>query len=449
MEFITVKKGKNIPLKGKADKRIEELPLPDRIAIKPPDFKGLRLRVLAKADDLVKVGTPILEDKKNNDIKIVSPASGKVVAINRGLKRALLEVVIETDGRQNKEELPVLPSEDVNALTRDDIIKQLLAGGVWPCIRQRPFSKIADPYDTPKSIFINAMSTDPLAIDIDFVLREREEEFQTGLNIIKKLTGGDIFLCCKSHAGSKAVTEAKGVKVYGFSGPHPTGNASTHIHYLDPIQKGELVWYIQAEDVIRIAALFLYNIFSSERFVAITGEGATKRIYKKTNLGAPVTHLLEGDIKEGMRYISGSVFFGTNVGVNGFLSFYDSQITVIPEGGSRKFLGWLMPGFNKYTVSKTFASAFDMLEEVSLNADEHGGHRAIVLNDIYDDFVTLDIMTYFLIKAVIAEDIDEAERLGILECDEEDFALCTFACPSKTDVGGIIRKGLDIIEKEG
>lgn len=339
MEFITVKKGKNIPLKGKADKRIEELPLPDRIAIKPPDFKGLRLRVLAKADDLVKVGTPILEDKKNNDIKIVSPASGKVVAINRGLKRALLEVVIETDGRQNKEELPVLPSEDVNALTRDDIIKQLLAGGVWPCIRQRPFSKIADPYDTPKSIFINAMSTDPLAIDIDFVLREREEEFQTGLNIIKKLTGGDIFLCCKSHAGSKAVTEAKGVKVYGFSGPHPTGNASTHIHYLDPIQKGELVWYIQAEDVIRIAALFLYNIFSSERFVAITGEGATKRIYKKTNLGAPVTHLLEGDIKEGMRYISGSVFFGTNVGVNGFLSFYDSQITVIPEGGSRKFLG--------------------------------------------------------------------------------------------------------------
>jgi Na+-transporting NADH:ubiquinone oxidoreductase subunit A len=449
MEFITVKKGKNIPLIGKADKRIEDLPLPDRVAMKPPDFRGLQVRVLVKAGDAVRVGTPILEDKKNTDIKIVSPVSGKIADVHRGEKRALLEVVIATDGLQNQADLPSLPREDVMSLNREDIIRRLLAGGVWPCIRQRPFSRVADPNDTPKSIFIHAMSTDPLSLDIDFVLRERDAEFQAGVNIIKKLTPGDVFLCCKSHAGSRALTETKGVRIYGFSGPHPTGNVSTHIHYLDPLKKGDIVWYIRAEDVLRVASLFLCNMFSPERFVALAGEGATKRVYKKSTIGAPVTHLLEGDIKEGMRYISGSVLSGTKVGAKGYLSFYDSQITVIPEGGRRRFLGWLMPGFDRYTFSKAFASAFCDRPEVSLDADEHGGHRAIVLNDIYDDYVPLDIMTYFLIKAVVAEDIEEAERLGILECDEEDFALCTFACPSKTDVGGIIRKGLDLIEKEG
>jgi Na+-transporting NADH:ubiquinone oxidoreductase subunit A len=402
-----------------------------------------------KDGQAVKVGTPLFQDKKNPAIVVVSPASGTVAAVRRGEKRRLLDIVIETDGRQEAVTFPPVRLEILASLSREDIISRLLAGGLWPCFRQRPFSKIARPQDEPKSIFVQAMNTEPLALDVGVILEGKEKDFQTGLHVLRKLTAGDVHLCYREGETVKALTEAKDVRRHTFAGPHPAGNVSTHIYHIDPIRRGSVVWYLRAEDVLRVAAIFTQGTFDPHRFVAVTGEGAKKRIYQKTIIGAPLKFLLGGQAVEGMRYISGSILTGTDVGAQGYLCFYDSQITVIPEGGKREFLGWLFPGANKYTFTRTFISVLKNRWEASLDTDEHGGHRAIVLNDVYDKYVPLDIPVYFLLKAVMVGDVEEAERLGILECDEEDFALCTFACPSKVDVGGVIRQGLELIEREG
>ena len=449
MAVVRIKKGRDIKLKGAAEKKVVEFPLPQRIGIYPSDFRGLKPSLTVKPGDFVKVGTPIFTDKIIPEIKVVSPVSGRVAAINRGEKRVLLDIVLEADSRQEVEVFSLFTKTEIPGLSREVVKETLLKGGLWPAIRQRPFSKVAHPQDSPKAIFIHAMNTEPLALDIDYILQNRSEEFQTGLNIIRKLSDGPVHLCAAANVQSRVLTEALDVQIHLFEGPHPTGNVSTHIHSIDPIKKGGIVWYIEAQDVLRIASLFLKGVYPAERIAAITGEGAQNRVYAKTILGAPLSLLLQGSNLQGMRCISGSILTGKNVGPGGFIGFYDSQITVIPEGGKRKFLGWLVPGFNSYSFSKTFVSSFLKEKEAALDTDKHGSDRAIVLNHVYDQYVPLNIMTFFLLRAVIGGDIEEAEKLGILECDEEDFALCTFACPSKTDVGGVIRQGLDMIEKEG
>lgn len=450
MGNFTIKKGRNIRLAGEAEKSVEELPLPKTAAIQPPDFKGIKPKLIAKLDDNVKVGSPIIADKRHTGIRILSPVSGKVIAVNRGEKRALLEIVIEADGKQEKEEIKKFDRQQIEGLSREDVILHLVDGGLWSAFRQRPFSNFADPEGKPKSIFIHAMSTEPLAADADIVLAESQQDFQIGLDIIRKLSEGNVHLCYSSDAKSDVLTNAQNVEKHTFSGSHPTGNVGTHIHHVDPIGKGDVVWFIEAQDVVRIAKLFIDGAYPVERTVAITGEGAEKKRYVKTIVGAPIKEIVQNSDYDNMRCISGSVLAGRDVGEDGFLGFYDSQVTVFPNGGRRELLGWLAPGVNKFTFSHTFLSSFlPAKNEVSLDTDEHGSHRAIVINNVYDSLNTLDILTYFLLKAVLSGDIEESERLGILECDEEDFALCTFACPSKTDVGKIINQGLEVIEQEG
>ncbi|MCA9401830.1 MAG: Na(+)-translocating NADH-quinone reductase subunit A, partial [Candidatus Omnitrophica bacterium] len=444
-----ITKGKNIALTGSPEKIIKDGLLPKKIAIQPPDFKGVKAKVVVKPGDSVEVGSELFNAKNIEGVKVVSPVSGKVLDVRRGEKRVLLEIVVETDGRQSAKSFPKFSKEQISGLDRDTVKKQLLDGGVWPAIRQRPFSKVASPEESPKSIFVRAINTDPLAADIDFILQSREEEFQIGLAILSKLTDGDVHVCVQDGASSIALTSMKNVQMHQFSGPHPAGNVGTHIHYVDPINKGDLVWYVEAQDVIRMARLFLDGAYFTEQIVAVGGEGAVEKKYFKTIIGAPLADLLPGANLDGMRCLSGSVLTGKNVGVKGYLCFYDSQVTVIPECNKREFLGWLLPGAKKYTFTKTFLSSFLPSKAYSLNTDENGGHRAIVMNNFYDKYVSLDVLTYFLLKAVIAKDIEESERLGILECAAEDFALATFACPSKVDIGGIIQGGLDLIEKEG
>ena len=450
MATFQIKQGRDIKLKGAAPKEIVTLSLPRQVAVVPSDFKGIKASLCVKVNDAVKVGTPLFEDKHCPEIKVVSPVSGRVAAINRGEKRFLEDIVVESDGRDEAVAFRKFSASEISGLSKEDVEKTLLQSGLWPVLRQRPFSKVAHPHEPPKSIFVHAMNTEPLAPDVDFILQGKEEQFQAGLNVLRRLTKGKVYLCAKHGSRSKALTQARDVETHYFAGPHPAGNVSTHIHYLDPIHKGDHVWYVEAQDVARIGYLFLEGVYSPERVVAVTGEGAGRKFYAKTIVGAPVSLLLKGSGLEGMRCVSGSVLAGREVGKDGYLSFYDSQLTVIPAGGKRTFLGWLSPGSDKYTFSRTFVSSFlPPRKEVSLTTDKHGSDRAIVLNHIYDPLVPLDIMVYFLLKAVISEDIEEAERLGILECDEEDFALCSFACPSKTDVGGIIREGLELIEREG
>lgn len=449
MAAFTIKKGRDLKLKGATEKKVVDIPLPKRIGIYPSEFRGIKPQLLVKEGDILKIGTPLFCDRAFPEIKLASPVSGKVSAINRGEKRALLDIAIETDQKNDVVIFDSFPKSEISSLSKEKIIKHLLGAGLWPIIRQRPFSKIAHPADQPKSIFVHAMNTEPLAPDLDFILEGKEEHFQVGLDLLKKLTKGEVYLCVSACAKSKALVGAKNVQMNSFAGPHPAGNVSTHIHSLDPIHKGDVVWYVEAQDVLRIAFLFLNGGYLAKKIVAITGEGVKNRFYASTVMGAPLSCLLSGSNLEGMRCISGSVLAGKNVGMNGYVGFYDSQVTVIPEGGKRTFLGWLTPGFKECSFSKTFVSSFLPSREASLDTDKHGSGRAIVFNHIYDDLVPLDIMTFFLMRAVISGDIEEAEKLGLLECDEEDFALCSFACPSKTDVGGIIREGLDLIEKEG
>ena len=450
MATFQIKQGRDIKLKGAAPKEIVTLSLPRQVAVVPSDFKGIKASLCVKVNDAVKVGTPLFEDKHCPEIRIVSPVSGRVAAIDRGEKRFLEDIVVESDGRDEAVAFRKFSASEISGLSKEDVEKTLLQSGLWPVLRQRPFSKVAHPHEPPKSIFVHAMNTEPLAPDVDFILQGKEEQFQAGLNVLRRLTKGKVYLCAKHGSRSKALTQARDVETHYFAGPHPAGNVSTHIHYLDPIHKGDHVWYVEAQDVARAGSLFLEGVYPAERVVAVTGQGAGRKFYAKTIVGAPVSLLLKGSGLEGMRCVSGSVLAGREVGKDGYLSFYDSQLTVIPAGGKRTFLGWLSPGSDKYTFSRTFVSSFlPPRKEVSLTTDKHGSDRAIVLNHIYDPLVPLDIMVYFLLKAVISEDIEEAERLGILECDEEDFALCSFACPSKTDVGGIIREGLELIEREG
>lgn len=448
MSTITIRQGRDIKLVGAADKAIVEAPLPSKAAILPPNFLHAKHRLLVKEGDAVQVGTPLLEEKTNTDIKFVAPVSGTVAAIVRGDRRRLLQVVIDTDGKQSATALNAFLPDELLSLGRDKIIPYMLSAGLWPMMRQRPFSTIANVEDTPKSIFIHAMNTEPLAIDYDIVLKDHAEDFQNGINILNQLTEGSTYLCVAEGVVSDTLTQSKYVDLHKFKGPHPTGNVSTHIHMLDPIRKGDVVWYVEAMDVVRLGRTFTTGAYDPTNYVAVTGEGATKRHYAKTVVGASVKSLLD-TMPDDHRFISGSVLAGDEVGEDGFIGYYHTQLTVIPRGGEREFLGWIMPGFNRYTFSNTFVSSFLPEKPASLDTDEKGSHRAIVLNSIYDRYNTLDVMTYFLLRAIIAGEIEEAEQLGLLECDEEDFALATFVCPSKMDVGRVIRDGLDLILREG
>jgi len=284
-----IKQGKDIKLKGEADKQIVELALPAKIAVQPQDFKGLKLRLVVKEGDIVKRGSTLLTDKTNPEIKILSPLAGKISAINRGAKRALFQVVIDVDNQQDVETFQIYRQDELSNISSDDVKKVLLSGGLWCTVRQRPYSHIADPSQKPKSIFIHAMNTEPLALDVDTILEGQEELFQAGCTILSKLTDGVINVCVKESASSKTLTNLHDVQIHQFSGPHPAGNVGTHIHYVDPINKGDLVWFVEAQDVLNIARLFTQGTYPNERVVAITGEGASKNTYAKTVIGAPLS----------------------------------------------------------------------------------------------------------------------------------------------------------------
>lgn len=446
MATYQIKKGRDLPLKGRAETKIVELPMPSSVAVQPPDFKGFKPRLAVHVGDHVKAGNPVLTDKTHPEVRITAPVSGEIKDIRRGAKRVLLEVVIRPDADQQFE---IFDKAALTSNNREAVQKTLLQSGLWPAIRQRPFSKIATPGDVPKSIFIHAMSTEPLAVDMDAVLDGKEVLFQKGLDVLKTLTDNSVHLCYRQGASAKTLTEAKNVEHHQFRGPHPAGNVGTHIHAVDPIKKGDVVWFVEAQDVVRIGHLAETGKYSAERCVAVTGEAAVKRHIAKTVIGAPLSVLFDGTDLSGLRCLSGGVLTGKSMGAAGFLRYYDSQVTAIPEVNQRRLLGWLTPGFDRFSLTRTYASAFTSREAFSFDTDINGGERAIVLNHIYDQYNALDILTYFLIKAVVGGDIEEAERLGLLECDEEDFALATFACPSKVDVGGLIQSCLDIVEREG
>jgi len=450
-----LKKGYDIKLAGKIDKVLVEAEKSKLYASQPPDFIGLKPRLEVEEGMLVKIGSPLYYDKLRPEIKFTSPASGKVIQINRGERRAIMEVVVESDDQDAAINFSKYSAEQIPNLSVDDIKKQLLESGVWPVVRQRPFSKIADPQAIPRDIFICAMDTAPLAADPEFLLENEDENFQAGINVLKNLTEGKVYL---SVDGSKtshtsAIENVQNVEVHSFKGKHPAGNVSVHIHHIAPINVGDIVWYVNAADVVLIGKLFLTGVYPIDRVVAVAGSSAKEDIrkYYKTRLGTKVQSLAnEGNmIDDHVRYISGNVMSGRKITENGYLGFYDRTLTVIPDSRDRKLFGWLTPGLKDESFSRLFLSKLLPRKEYVKDTLIHGGKRAFIQTGEYEKVLPMDILPMQLVKSIMAEEIEDMLALGLLEVDEEDFALCSYICPSKIHFGTYIRQGLDILEKEG
>ncbi len=444
---IKIKRGLDIKLLGDAQKTISEV-TSKNYAIKPPDFVGVFPKLFVKEGDTVKVGTPVFFDKYRDNIIFTSPVSGTIEEVHRGAKRKMLEVRIVADGKQDSVDFG---KTDTSSVSKEDVIDKLLKSGIWTNIRQRPYSTIANPEQSPKAIIVSAFDSAPLAPDYDFILEKEDKAFQAGLDVLKKLTSGKVHLNTHSKKSNSATfLNAKGVDINKFSGPHPSGNIGIQAHNIDPINKGEIIWYVNPQAVVTIGKLFLEGKYDPTRVVALTGSEVKDPKYYKVVAGTSISDIVKDQVEKGanVRYISGNVFTGSKIDRDGYISYYDNQITVIPEGDYFDFLGWGLFGLKKFSFSKTYFSWLTPNKKHILDTNLNGGHRAFVLTGLYEKVFPLDIYPMQLLKAIIVKDIDLMENLGIYEVDEEDFALCEFIDPSKTEMQSIVREGLDYIRKE-
>ncbi len=444
-EIIKLRKGLNIKLKGSAEKILETLTFPATVALKPTDFPGLTPKLSVKAEQEVKAGDALFYDKYHPEIVFTSPVGGKVVSINRGERRKILEVVVETNEKAGSVEFK---KADPSSLSREEVKEQLLKSGCWPLIKKRPYGIVASPNENPISVFISTFDTAPLAPDYNFVLNGQMKTFQTGIDVLAKLTDGKVYLGVND--GSSFVS-VKNVVINTFSGPHPAGNVGVQIHNVKPVNKGEVVWTINVQDVLFIGRLFETGKVDFSKIITLAGSEVESPKYYKTILGASISSIVDGKLKNAdhkQRIISGNVLTGLRVKTQTFLGFYDSMITVIPEGDEYEFMGWATLGVSKFSASKTFLAGLFPKKEYELNANMHGGERAFVLSGQYEKLVPMDILPVYLLKAILANDIDKMEQLGIYEVVEEDFALCEYACTSKIKVQDILRTGINTMIKE-
>ena len=446
-KVIKLKRGLNLNLRGKAEKILTQAEPAEYYGIKPPDFPGLVPRLTVKVNDRVRAGSPLFYDKYRSEMVFTSPVSGTVTAVNRGERRRILEVVVKYDGNMEYE---VFTKADPMKMERQEIIGNLLRSGVFPLIRQRPYGIVASPQDIPRSVFISAFDTAPLAPDMDFILKDEKEQFQTGINVLSRLASGGVHLSVhEEHNFLPVFRNADNVRLHVFRGPHPSGNVGVQIHHIDPLNKGEKVWVANVQDVVIIGRLFLKGVFDASRIVALTGSEVLRPRYYRTMLGASIKQLVANNVTEKeLRFISGNVLTGSHINSEGFIGFYDSHITLIPEGKHYDFLGWAMPGWNKISMSRTFFTWLMKGREFAPDTNLNGGHRAYVMTGEYEKVLPMDIYPVQLIKSIMVQDIDKMEQLGIYEVVEEDLALCEFVCTSKAEVQAVLREGIELMIKE-
>ena len=446
-KIVKLKKGLSINLLGEADKVYSSVKSHKSFALKPTDFHNLTPKLSVKVGDTLKAGSVVFFDKYNDKINFCSPVSGEVTEIVRGAKRRILEVLINADEEIKYDSFPVLTSTD---LSREQIIDNMLKGGVWPFVRQKPYDIIANPTDMPKAIFISAFKSGPLAIDNDFALYGMDELFQLGLDFISKLTNGLLHLNLDGNTNSSRVfTHAKGVEINKFSGPHPAGNVGVQVHHLDPINKGDVIWYLEPQDVIAIARLFSEGKYDVSRIIAMCGSQVKKPRYYRTLAGTSISNFISDNVNgDNNRIICGDVLSGSKINADGYLGFYDTQLSIIKEGNQQEFLGWILPGFNKFSLSKSYFSWLFPKKRYDIDTNMRGEERAYVVTGQYEKVLPMDLYPQQLIKAIMIEDIDLMEKLGLYEVSPEDLALCEFVCTSKIEVQSIIRHGLDLLRKE-
>jgi Na+-transporting NADH:ubiquinone oxidoreductase subunit A len=448
---IKLKKGFDIKLAGKAEKQLVEFKRAQTFAIKPTDFIGMqRPKVLVNEGDTVKAGTPVLFDKAMDKVQFVSPVSGEIVEIKRGDKRKLLEIKILADAEITYENFEKFTESSLKTIGKETVVDQLCKGGVWPQIIQRPFGIIANPQDSPKSIFISGFDTHPLSPDYAFTLKGEEKYFQAGIHVLQKLTTGKVHLGLELDSEIAPVfANVQGVQINKFSGPHPAGNVGVHIHHIDPVNKGELVWTISPYGVVQIGKLFLEGKYDGSKIIAVTGSEVSKAAYTKTFIGACVDGFVKGNLKQDhVRVVSGNVLTGEKINLDGYMGYYANQITVLPEGDYYEFLGWMKPTTNKLSYHRALGllSFLNPNKEYVLDTNVRGEERAFVQTGVFETVTPMDILPIYLLKAIMAEDFDEMEELGIYEVVEEDLALCEFIDVSKHPVQEIVRKGIDLIQ---
>ena len=457
-KLIKLKKGFDIKLAGKAEKQLEDFQSAKTFAIKPTDFIGLqRPKVTVAEGDTVKAGTPILFDKALDQVQYVAPVSGEIVEIKRGEKRKLLEIKILADKEISYENFEKYAESSIKSLSKEDAITQMTKGGVWPQLIQRPFGIVANPEDSPKAIFISGFDSHPLAPDYAVTLKGEEKYFQAGIDVLKKLTEGTIHLNLNADAEVPGVfANVQNAQINRFSGPHPAGNVGIQIHHIDPINKGEVAWTINPYGVVQIGKLFLEGLYDASKVISITGSRGKKAVYTKTFIGACVDTLVNGNLKEDeksdvapeTRVISGNVLTGEKINHDGYLGYYHNQLTLIPEGEYHEFLGWMKPTTDKLSFHRALGllSFLKPNKEYVLDSNVRGEERAFVQTGVFESVTPMDILPVYLLKAIMAEDFDEMEELGIYEIVEEDLALCEFVDVSKHPVQEIVRKGIDLIQ---
>ncbi|MAO08786.1 MAG: NADH:ubiquinone reductase (Na(+)-transporting) subunit A [Alteromonas sp.] len=444
---IKIRKGLNIHLKGEAEKTLSKAPRSRTFAIRPKDFHLVTPKMVIKEGAKVQAGDVIFYSKSNEDIKFVSPVSGTLTKIERGAKRVILELLIEADAQDTFKDFGALKPETAKAEAIKDL---LLSAGCWPFIKQRPYHVIANPDTTPKAIFISGCATAPLAADLDFTLNGREKELQAAITALSKLTEGSVHIGI-GKGGNSPFKGLNDCVLHQVSGPHPAGNVGTQISKIDPINKGETVWTVGAQDLVIIGELLLTGKFNPERVVALAGSSVKVPKYYTTRMGAEVSTFVydSGLSEENSRVISGDVLTGTEISPKGHLGFYDNTVTVIPEGDDYEFFGWNKPVFDKISPSRALTFSWLMPnKKYDLDTNTNGEHRAFVVTGNYEEVFPMDIYPLQILKACMVKDLDQMEALGMYEVAPEDFALTEFVCVSKQPHQQIIREGLDLMYKE-
>ncbi|WP_273567817.1 Na(+)-translocating NADH-quinone reductase subunit A [Maribacter halichondriae] len=444
---IRIKKGLNINLVGAAEQTTSKAVLSNVYAIHLSDFHGITPKMLVKEGVEIKAGEALFYNKNREDMLFVSPVSGELIEIERGARRRILTLKILADKTQDTLEHSKLDLEKASA---HQVKEYLLKGGCWPFIKQRPYDIIADPDTTPKAIFISGYNTAPLSADLDYVLQGKEKELQAAISALGKMTPGKVHVSVGKSAKSP-LTGLNGIELHKVAGPHPAGLVGTHINKIDPINKGELVWTVSAQDLVIIGEFLLTGTFNAERIVALAGSSVKQPKYYTTKIGTEISTFLyaSGVNGENFRVINGDVLTGLKSKQDGHLGYYNNTVTCIPEGDDYEFFGWNKPIFNK--ISATRALTFSWLQpnkKYDLTTNTNGEHRAFVVTGMYEKVFPMDIYPMQLLKACMVKDLDEMEQLGLYEVAPEDFSLTEFVCVSKQPHQQIIREGLDLLQKE-
>ncbi|WP_158839098.1 Na(+)-translocating NADH-quinone reductase subunit A [Polaribacter sp. L3A8] len=443
---IRIKKGLDIKLVGGAEKTTKSIALSSIYAVKPEDFHGIIPKLVAKEGAEVKAGEVLFYSKSDERILFPSPVSGRVVEVIRGARRKVLAVKISADSTQEYKDFG---TKDATKMSAEEVKNHLFASGCWPFVKQRPYDVVANPNQAPKAIFVSGYASAPLAADLDFTLAGKEAELQAAITAVSKLTEGKVHVSVSANSNSP-LSSLKGVELHKVSGPHPSGNVSTLIANIDPLNKGEVVWVITPQDLVVIGELLLTGKFNATRTVALTGSKFSTPQYVTAIAGATIADVTAKNLEnDNTRIISGNVLSGKQVKTEDFLGYYDNQVTAIPEGDDYELFGWNKPVFNKISASR--ALTFSWLtpkKKYDLNTNTNGEHRAFVVTGSYENVFPLDIYPMQLLKACMYKDLDEMEALGGYEVAPEDFALTEFICVSKQPHQKIIREGLDLMREE-